>query len=155
MFLDKDAVDLDNLMKAYQTTLLSFGQRFAKSRWATLILTLIGITYFADFLSNTIRVYEDPGQLTPLNIFNAGGLLALSLAAAYLVFLRMVSKGAESRKVLLLIFVAAAWGAFAPLMQIYPWNFVLMMAWIIVGLLVCRKSQWELPEERRPETDMS
>jgi hypothetical protein len=153
MFSENDAVDVERLMKDYQTALLSFGQQFAKSRWATLILTLIGITYFADFMSNTIRTYEDPSQLTPLNIFNSGGLLALSLSAGYLVFLRMASKEVESRKVLFVIFVAAAWGAFAPLMNIYPWNFVLMIAWIIVGLLICRRSQWELVERRGAEHD--
>lgn len=118
-----------------------------------MILTLVGITYFAGFVSDTMRMYADQSERTPLNIFSAGGLLALSLAATYLVFLRMMSKEVESRKVLLLIFVAAAWGALAPLLQIYPWNFVLMIAWIIVGALVCRKSHWELPDERRRETD--
>lgn len=147
MFSEGDAVDFDRSMKDYQTTILSFGQRFAKSRWGTLILTLIGITYFANFMSNMIRMYADPSQVTPLKVFNTGGPLVLALAAAYLVFLRMASKEIESRKVLLLIFVATAWGAFAPLMNIYPWNFVLMMAWVIVGLLICRKAQWESVEE--------
>ncbi len=134
-------------MKPHQNRIVSFGQSFAKSGWATLILVLIGITYLADFISKMINTYHHPDKLTPLSMFNAAGVLALSITATVVALVRIVSREIESRKVLLLIFIAAGWGGFAPLMQLYPWNYALMLAWVIAGLLISRKSLWESLQE--------
>lgn len=142
-------------MKNYQTRILSFGRLLGQSHWATVILILIAVTYLADFLSNVIKLYQEPAQLNALRIFNTAGRLALSAAATFLAFLRMRGKEIRSRRILLLVSVAASWGALAPLMKIYPWNYVLMMIWIIVTLLACRKSQWELVQKKWAERDQS
>jgi len=107
-------------------------------------LVLIGVTYLSDFISKAIESYRDPGKASALYLFNAAGLLVLSLAAAFVAVMRILSVEIESRKIVFLIFVAGGWGGFAPLMQIYPWNLVLLVGWVVIGLLICRKSQWDL-----------
>jgi len=140
-------------MKNYQKGVLYFGKRIGESRWATAILAIIGLTYFADFLSKVTKLYQEPAQLEPLPIFNTAGLLALSAAATFLAFLRIRGKEIRSRRILLFVSVAASWGALAPIMKIYPWNYVLMIIWIIVTLSACRKSQWELVQKKWAEED--
>ncbi len=66
---------------------------------------------------------------------------------------RQLKKEIRSRRILLFVSVAASWGALAPIMIIYPWNYVLMIIWIIVTLLACRKSQWELVQKKWAEED--
>lgn len=135
-------------MKEYQRQIVSLGQRIGKSRWTILVLILIGITYFADFVSNVIKLFRDPGRQNPLNIFNIAGLLALSVAASLAAYVQIKSKEIKSRRIFLLIFVATGWGMLHPLMKIYPWNFVLAIMWVILGILLSRKFEWRSVESK-------
>lgn len=140
-------------MKKYQERILSFGQKQIWSRWYQLFLILIAITTFAEFLSRGLDIYYDPERLVPLDVFNAAGLLAFSLATGYGAITLMKGKRIKSKNQLLVVILAFAWGAFPLLMKIYPWNLAVMAFIIIGGLLLRRKVQWEPVEERGAEHD--
>ena len=142
-------------MKNYQKRILSFGQRVGKSWLFIALLGLIAITYFADFVSKTIKIYHDVDKLNPLDIFNTAGLLAFSLGAGYAAFIQVKSKDIKSKRIFLLVWIAISWGLFSALMKIYPWNFGVAISFLILGLLACRRSQWELVEKKWAEENQS
>jgi uncharacterized membrane protein YhaH (DUF805 family) len=129
-------------MKPLQERIVSFANRAGKSRWFVVLLVLIAVTYFASFISATIEVIQDPNKLKSLHIFNAAGLLVFSLGASYAAYLLVKFKDVRSRALFLLIFLAAAWGSFSALMRIYPWNSLVAVALIVLGVLISRKYEW-------------
>lgn len=140
-------------MKPLQERIASFANRVGRSRWLVVLLVLIAVTYFASFISATIRIAQDPNTLKLLHIFNAVGLLVFSLGASYAAYLLVKSKNVKSRALFLFIFLAAAWGAFSALMRIYPWNSLVAIALVVLGVLISRKYEWSPAGRSSPEGD--
>lgn len=142
-------------METTQRKILSFGRTVGKSRWFIILLFFIGASYLLRFLANTKTIYQDPGRLTLLNLFNAAGFLAFSLSMIYVGVILLKSKNIKSRRLFQLLCIAVIWGGISDLMGIYPWNFVLATFFLIVMLSLSRKSVWELAEKKWAEREQS
>jgi len=134
-----------------QDKIASFANRVGKSRWLVVFLLLIAITYFASFMSETMKIVQDPNKLKSLHAFNTAGLLVFSLGAAYAAYLLVKSRNLKSRGLFLLLFVAAGWGSFSSLMRIYPWNSLIAVSLFVLGLLISRKYEWTSVGRRSAE----
>ncbi|GEM_PF-4947030 len=135
----------------YQGKILSFGQKLGKSRWFAVFLLFIGISYFAKFMASALNIYQVVDSPTFLNILNAAGFLVFSLSTTYVSIVLLMSRDIKSRRLFLLLSIAAIWGGFSDLMKIYPWNIVIAIFFLIVVRSLSRKSVWELLQKKWAE----
>ena len=115
------------------------------SRFSIGVCLFISIWYFVGFLYAMIQFALHSDLLTPFDVFWAGGILALSLAAAYAAFFQLKSLDL-TRNAFSLMWLGLTWGLFSSAMKIYPWNMALTILWLLLGLLGLRRSKWELVE---------
>jgi hypothetical protein len=102
--------------------------------------------YLISFIYAIVKFVQFPDLITPFNMFCSAGLLSFSLAVAYWGVIQ-INLMDFTRRTWVLGFIAGSWALFSTTLKIYPWNILLALFWLLLGLLISRRSKWELVEE--------
>jgi hypothetical protein len=134
-------------MENYQKRILFFGKKTGQSRLFAIILILIAIYAFAEFIINTINIFVGSESVRLVSLLTVASTLCFSLALAYLAFVNLKKKKINSKTVVLLIWVAISWKLFMATMELYPWNILIALLFFLPGPLTLRKAQWDYISE--------
>jgi hypothetical protein len=134
-------------MENYQRRILFFGRKTGQSRLFAIILILIAIYAFAEFLISAISIFIGSESLRLVSVLIGASTLFFSLAVAYLAFVNLKKKKINSKTVVLLIWAAISWKLFLATMELYPWNIPLAILFFLPGRLTLRTAQWRYISE--------
>lgn len=125
-----------------------------QSRFSIGVYLFIGIWYFVGFIYAVMQFALHPDLITPFNFFCAGGIISFSLAVGYCGYIQIKLMD-FTRRAWLFLFIGGSWGVFSTTLKIYPWNIALALPWLILGLIGCRRSKWELVGEDLAEKEQA